>query len=200
MNTVKTLKAIADDSIDSTNPKIIPSKTFFEELANSIKERSFCSVSRKDMSKAEKFSTKQQYFESLSQYSLHDKKFWPKDRSLLYGEDGIRQFSEKYGHSTVKMLSEFRIFKETDIIGDEFKLYVDHVMTYSISSADAERGFSAMNRILTDSRNKLFIENVSSLMLINRIRMPIEEFNPDKYVKVWMRGHQNAESMRNSTR
>ena len=131
---------------------------------------------------------------------MHDKKFWPKDYSFVYGDNAIKEFAHKFGHSTVKMLAEFRTFKETSVIGDEFQLYVDHARTYAISSSDAERGFSSMNIILTDDLNCLLIENVSSLMLISTINMPIEKFNPKKYVEVWLRSHQNSKCFRNSTK
>ena len=152
------------------------------------------------MSKPEKIAKQQQYFESLSQYSLYDKQFWPKDWSTSYGDNLIRNFAEKFGHSTVKMLSEFKTFKETSVIGNEFQKYVDHAQAYAISSADAERGFSAMNRIVTDDRNNLMIENTSCLMIISTLKMPIDKFNPARYVKIWLRSHQQAECLRNSTK
>ena len=200
MNTVKALKEISDNSTDDSNKKAIPEKQFFAELAKSIKQRSMCLVNRKNMSKPEKIAKQQQYFESLSQYSLYDKQFWPKDWSTSYGDNLIRNFAEKFGHSTVKMLSEFKTFKETSVIGNEFQKYVDHAQAYAISSADAERGFSAMNRIVTDDRNNLMIENTSCLMIISTLKMPIDKFNPARYVKIWLRSHQQAECLRNSTK
>ena len=200
MNTVKALKEISDKSTDDSNQKVIPKKQFFAELAKSIKQRSMCLVSRKNMSKSEKIAKQQQYFESLSQYSLYDKQFWPKDWSASHGDNLIRNFAKKFGHSTVKMLSEFKTFKETSVIGNEFQKYVDHAQTYSISSADAERGFSAMNRIVTDERNNLMIKNISNLMIISTVKMPIDKFNPASYVKIWLRSHQQSECLRNSSK
>ena len=53
------------------------------------------------------------------------------------------------------MKSELRDFKLSGKIGNEFQKLVDIANTYCISSADAERGFSLMNLIMTDIRNKL---------------------------------------------
>ena len=198
MNSVRALKAISDQSVDHKDEKIIPEKTFFRELTRSIKERLFSTSNRKNMTKEEKVQNQEAYFKTLSAYSLHNKTFWPKDWTITYGDDSIKKFAQKFGYCEIKMKAEFRTFKETSVIGDYFQNYVDHANSYAISSADAERGFSLMNRIVTDDRNALLVENASSLMLISSIAMPIEEFAPKKFVKVWTLSHQNADSERNT--
>ena len=61
--------------------------------------------------------------------------------------------------------------------------------TIVVSSAKAERGFSTMNDIMVKKRNKLDIVNLSSLMLISSIKMPINIFSPRKYVQKWLLTH-----------
>ena len=69
-----------------------------------------------------------------------------------------------------------------------------------ISTSEDERGFSAMNMVCTDIRNRLSIEIISCVLFIKINGPPIEQFSPDKYVKNWLRTHQNAESRNNTGR
>jgi hypothetical protein len=66
-----------------------------------------------------------------------------------------------------------------------------------ISTAEDERGFSAMNIVSSDSRNLLSIENISAIIFIKIKGPPIAKFNSDKYVKNWLREHNHAESSHN---
>ena len=68
-----------------------------------------------------------------------------------------------------------------------------------ISTSEAERGFSAMNMVCTDLRDKLSIE-ITSCILFIKINGPIDQFSPEKYVTLWFRSHQSAENKRNSGR
>ena len=54
------------------------------------------------------------------------------------------------------------------------------------SNAEIERGFSAMSRIKTLSRNKLLTENLDNLMIISLIGEDVKDFNPDSYIKYWL--------------
>lgn len=62
------------------------------------------------------------------------------------------------------------------------------------TTSDCERGFSDMNLTITDLRTRLAIENVSDLMFISINGPSVENFNPQPYVKVWLREHRSAES------
>ena len=44
------------------------------------------------------------------------------------------------------------------------------ISAISVSSAEAERGFSKMNIIYSDKRSRLTVENVANLMIINLSR------------------------------
>jgi len=67
-----------------------------------------------------------------------------------------------------------------------------------ISTAEDERGFSAMNIVSTDLRNSLTIENISAIIFIKINGPPIAKFNSEKYVKNWLRDHNHAESSHNT--
>ena len=59
-----------------------------------------------------------------------------------------------------------------------------------VSTAECERAFSLMNTVLSDKRNRLELETVSSLMFINAVGPTTHMFKPTHYVKNWLRrGH-----------
>jgi hypothetical protein len=68
-----------------------------------------------------------------------------------------------------------------------------------ISTSEAERGFSAMNMIWTDLRNKLSIYITSCILSIKINGPPIYQFSPEKYVTLWLRSHQSADCLINAT-
>jgi len=62
-----------------------------------------------------------------------------------------------------------------------------------VSSSDCERGFSAMNNVCSDLRNKLSIQHISELVFISSLNLPISIFNPTSYVKTWLTAHRSAD-------
>lgn len=71
------------------------------------------------------------------------------------------------------------------------------IKTIAVSSAEAERAFSLMNSICTPQRNKLNISNISQLMAIKALGLPLKYWDPTKYVKSWLRkGNHSACDLR----
>ena len=62
------------------------------------------------------------------------------------------------------------------------------INTLPVSSSDCKRGFSSMNVIASDIRNKLSVTQISELLLLSLVGPPVSAFSPEKYVKVWLRG------------
>ena len=58
-------------------------------------------------------------------------------------------------------------------------------MTLPASSAECERGFSAMKLVKTDSRNKLTTSALTDVLRINLLSPPIGEFDPTKAIHKW---------------
>ena len=57
-----------------------------------------------------------------------------------------------------------------------------------------------MNLICTDLKSSLTVENTSALLFIKINGPLIDLFDPEKYVKIWLRTNNNAESGKNSGR
>ena len=52
-----------------------------------------------------------------------------------------------------------------------------------------------MNLVCTDVRSRLNIESLSAILFIIKINgPPIDQFSPEKYVKKWLRTHNDADS------
>ena len=60
------------------------------------------------------------------------------------------------------------------------------VDTLSPSNADCERGFSAMNNIITDSRNAITTNNAEKQLFVSTVGPPCEKWNPEPYVRTWL--------------
>ena len=132
---------------------------------------------------------------------LHPLK-WPSgvDAPWVEGEARLRQLCERFNVPfTNKILTDFRDFIEapdqTDI-PESIKFLKSIVSTLPVSSSDCERGFSAMNNICTQSRNKLSVPHMSELVFISLVGPPLEEFNPEAFVQVWLKKHRSADDTR----
>lgn len=58
--------------------------------------------------------------------------------------------------------------------------------TIAVSSAEAERGFSLMNTIVTKLRTSLTIDHIADLMSINLLGKPVNDFDATPMVKSWI--------------
>ena len=63
--------------------------------------------------------------------------------------------------------------------------------TLSPSNAECERGFSAMNNIITDSRNAITTNidatnNAEKQLFVSTVGPPCEKWNPEPYVRTWL--------------
>ena len=85
-----------------------------------------------------------------------------------------------------------------DDFEDNFRDYVDQpdhtpktiallksiINSLPVSSADCECGFSSMNIICSDYRNRLKLEHVSNLMFIFSVGLSVQDINPEPYTKI----------------
>ena len=200
MHAIQILKAKSENAETETDPEVIDEKLFYQELAKSIKQKSIATAYRENMTNDEKKQRLEQYLQSLKKLMLVDKESWPKNTDIVYGEDLIPIICKDWHLDEIKLLNQFRDFKLLGKIGDEFQKLINISNTFCVSSADAERGFSSMNLILTDIRNRLKIETTSDLMTVRSINMPVSNFNPTVCVKIWLTSHHNADSAKNTSR
>jgi len=70
---------------------------------------------------------------------------------------------------------------------------VSSVAVIPVSTAECERGFSAVILLLTSRRSSLHVTTLSSLLFLKTVGPPLEQFQPLQYVKSWLaKGHHAA--------
>ena len=180
--------------------KMIDRSSFFIELADRIRTRSISSIYRKGMDPNALQDCTIEYITLFKFFNLVKKSNWPENFGDSYGDENIAQAAEFFKLDKIKLLAEFSSYKQLGIVGELFKKFRSKCSAFIVSSADAERGFSLMNEIMSDDRNRLLISNLSNLMFISSIKMPLSEFDPSKYSKKWLTSHQSADSTRNTGR
>ena len=125
---------------------------------------------------------------------------WPTSVKVPWydGESKLRKFVKRFGLGWEETLPEFREYVRSKgksvpnrII--EIKRVINAI---PVTSADCERGFSAMNLIMTSSRNRLTIAHTSNLMFVKLVGPPISQFDPVPYVTQWLRTHRSATDTR----
>jgi len=63
-----------------------------------------------------------------------------------------------------------------------------------ISSAEAERGFSQMNLIATDSRSRILVPNISDILFVRLNGPSPSVWDPASATKSWLlKGHRRAD-------
>lgn len=120
---------------------------------------------------------------------------WPSPVPLLYGEQELRQLCDSLAMNYCSVKQDFRDYKENPNMAiKEGLLKLKHTVdTLAVSTAECERGFSAMNIIVSPLRNQLKIVNVSSLMFVKLVGPPLELWNPTKFVRKWMMTRRSAD-------
>lgn len=115
---------------------------------------------------------------------------WPKTRDelILYGEKEIHELAKK---PTREAVEDFRSWKlQEDQSGKTLRRLIVASQTYLATSAECERGFSAMNDTASKTRNRLRVRSLSAVLFVNINAPPLEMFDPKPFVLSWLKeGH-----------
>ena len=119
----------------------------------------------------------------------------------LVAEEKLYRFSDIFHYKI--SINDFRDYVESvlqnfkdPVIPQSVQKAKAIINTIAVSSAEAERGFSRMNHIYSDKRNRLTVENVANLMTINLVGLPFETWNARPFVKTWLRKKHSADDPR----
>jgi hypothetical protein len=153
-------------------------------------------------------TTNQQHSEMREVLEVIEPASWNSEEIVvpwLEGEKNLTKFQEIF-HCEISK-NDFR-----DYVENVVKNFHDHVLpptisrakqvvnTIAVSSAEAERGFSLMNFIISNRRSRLIIRNVANSMVINLLGKPLVKWDPSPYVKTWLRKHRSADDKRVKTK
>lgn len=146
-------------------------------------------------------STQQQESQSnklIDQLSVLNPDNWPAEMEVDYGEEQLRLLCRRFGLHYSTARDAFSDFKDSG--GRKIPLDLHPLMnainTIPVSTAECERGFSAMNVIFGDHRAKLLIKHVSALMFVKLHGPPLQQWQPLRYVKSWLLKHRSADDTR----
>lgn len=136
------------------------------------------------------------YSELLDELNILDSSTWPDKLDATFGSSSVKAMCRRFGFDEIKMdiLDGYRDYVDCGGRRAPSKLrpLLDCVKTLPCSTAECERGFSAMNLIVTPSRTSLLLSHVSSLMFIRLNGPPLKQWNPQPYVKTWLLHHRSA--------
>ncbi|KAG5869810.1 hypothetical protein JTB14_037545 [Gonioctena quinquepunctata] len=170
---------------------IIPEKQFYRSLANNLLSSSHAS---------------ENYNSIMNDIKVIHSMYWPKHLSITYGEYEIQKICDRFKISSSRdIIRDFRHFEQglkPMLSGEKptileqtasFKKLISIINSIAVSSAECERGFSALNLIMSPLRSSLYISTVCDLLRIRLLGPPVARYNPERHVKSWLaKGHHSA--------
>ena len=106
---------------------------------------------------------------------------WPNKNGKAYDQYFKHEFKNKHSKDILELLST----NETLIVLYPFLSKFSQIaLTLPVSNADAERGFSCMNRVKTERRNRLTVSSLDTLLRIS-MEGPEKDFDFDAAISKW---------------
>ena len=171
------------------------------------KKKSFCSRMAYEL--ADRFAG-----ETLSRSFSINPESWVNINSTDFDTHGNLELdflSFQFGFNSTECRKDFDLLKESykralqlgqplpkvhDCVKGELSRLFEHLKCLPIGTADCERGFSRMNRIHSDERNRMLPSTVSNVLFLGINGPPPEKFKAVKYARRWLINNQSARSMK----
>ena len=168
----------------SRNQITVNIKQMYQSLIDHLKVRLMCD--------------EQQEKELLNQIDVLNYQKWPSSLSSPWplGEEKLENLCTRFKLNFKNAQNGFRDYIDYEggeNIPAELKPIITCINTLPVTSADCERGFSTMNIIMTDLRNSLLMQHVSSLMFISLVGPPLHLWDPLPCVQKWLLSHRSAD-------
>lgn len=134
----------------------------------------------------------------LADLNILNVSLWPEQPGIRHGEKEILRLARRFGIDEQEAVNGMRAWVDSHVLErenckpEDLKALDVCIQTIPCSSVEAERGFSAMNLIVSELRNSLTVENVSSLLMVKINGPPLQFWNPEKYIKTWLLKHRSA--------
>ena len=112
----------------------------------------------------------------LAAGAVLDPDSWPNDdvKKIFFGDQDVMRLAQLCGVDQASVVNEFRHYKQNvKKVGPALKQLLHRLQLLPISSAECERGFSAMNLDDTSIRNRLQIPTMNALVFI-KVNGPTE--------------------------
>ncbi|KAL1481341.1 hypothetical protein MTO96_034543 [Rhipicephalus appendiculatus] len=168
--------------------RIINPTQFYQSLADNTRARVLTTQSSRVSSSGTVQQNVASYKQLIDDIKVLNPSSWPDDLNVLYGEDEVRRLAKRLRVHENNAVQGLREYIENG--GKNVPCLLEPVVTATkcipVSTADCERGFSAMNNIMTPSRSSLSVERLSKLLFIKTNGPPLQRFRPDSYVNSWL--------------
>ena len=142
-----------------------------------------------------------QLFDTINLIQPHTWKIEEIEVPWFAAEQKLEIFEQIFQHEI--LVNDYRDFVENVIENFQNPVVPASVLkaqnivnTMAVSSAEAERGFSLMNTIMSTRRSRLIISNVSNIMTIAMIGKQFKDWDPTPFVQSWLRKHNSADDTR----
>jgi hypothetical protein len=134
----------------------------------------------------------------MAQIRLLNSDNWPTEIQPGFGHEEIRALAHRLHLPPALTANAFDDYVEN--IGrrapGEIQKVINRLQVVPSSTAECERGFSAMNLISTDCRSSLTVSHLSSLMFVKIQGPPLGVWNSTDYARSWLRNHRSADDKR----
>ena len=137
----------------------------------------------------------------MSEICVLDTSKWPEEIPLNFGRSQIKSLCHRF-HMTQAINATIIAFKNfldnggKKSVPADLKPLLNCIKVIPCSSAECEKGFSAMNNILTNSRSRPLVQRVNNLISIKLHGPPVNLWKPEEYVRKWLRNHRSATDTR----
>ncbi|KAL4121433.1 hypothetical protein QTP88_013947 [Uroleucon formosanum] len=143
----------------------INSRQFFRSISNNLKSRLFTTQSS-HVSNAPSNLFKETYDQLLADLNVFDSNAWLDNVNI----QGFREFKDTRDENIA-----------------DLKMLTSAIKSIAIFSSECKRAFSSMNEIVSQKKNTLGSEHISSLMFINAVGPPVEKINTTKWIESWIK-------------
>lgn len=191
--------SIFDKTPLKTNAKHISinQNQFLQSLADNLRQRLLTSDTAR-VTAGKTVPNERQDNQIIAQLAVISPDYWPNDMCVNYGEAELRLLCTRFRLSYATVRDGYCDFKDSGgrQVTGSFKPMLNSINTIPVSTAECERGFSAMNIILSELRSVMLIDHVSALMFIKIQGPPLGLWKPQDYVKSWLLKHRSATDSR----
>jgi hypothetical protein len=167
---------------------------FLQALMDNLSSRLECTVASNRSATADS-QHRDELIQLLDEIDMLNSDKWPSyvESPWPAGEEKLRKLCSRLNKAYLPVQKAFRNFiDDSSTVPAEIKDLQSCILAYPVSSSDCERGFSTMNLICTKQRNRLLVANISDLLFVSLVGPPVHEFNPEPYVKEWLKEHRDA--------
>jgi hypothetical protein len=128
-----------------------------------------------------------------------DKDKWPMNMSVQFGKPEIMRLSNTFQIDVTRVVRGMRAYVEGEENPSDLQELMCCTNTIPCSSSECERDFSLMNNIATDNRAVLTVQHIADEMYISTNGPPASSWQPDSYVKSWLKTHRCADDVKSRT-